>query len=238
MQNLLSGGELKDWEQSMLKKITSLLIVGAILVGCDDTVPAGGRGYFDQVGNPPPAPLQPQQPVNIVPQTQGPGDMTDSLSAAVNEALTTTAPANATNTQATPGVDPVTGVAIVTDDGSIDLNQFSLDQQIVDRNEAARVLAEARANRVIIEPGQLPTAVADVNIAAFARETTNLVGERQHRRPVIRTRSSECRKFSAADDAQRYFLANGGPQEDPLNLDGDGDGFACSWDPTIYRQLR
>ena len=222
----------------MLRKFTSLLIVGAVLAGCNDTVPAGGRGYFDQAGPPPLAPLQPQQPVNLVPESQDTGDMTDSLTTAVNDALANTAPANATNLPTGDAVETDPAAQIVTDDGSINLNQYSLDQQIVDRNEAARLLAEARANRVVIEPGQLPTAVADVNIAAFARETTNLVGERQYRRPVIRTRSSECRKFNSSDDAQRYFLANGGPQEDPLNLDGDGDGFACAWNPQIYRQLR
>jgi len=60
-----------------------------------------------------------------------------------------------------------------------------------------------------------------------------------YRRPSIRRTSSasQCRKFSSADDAQRNFLANGGPQNDPLNLDPDGDGFACQWSPEAYRAL-
>ena len=50
--------------------------------------------------------------------------------------------------------------------------------------------------------------------------------------------ASACRRFSNADEAQRAFLANGGPQTDRGGLDPDGDGFACSWDPTPYRQLK
>ncbi len=226
----------------MLRKVTGLMIAGLILAGCDDTQPAGGRGYFDAVGAPLPPPVQ--DPTQMVPesQPQQPETMTDSLTTAVNDALNATSPTTAPTNPTTPSVgqpiDPTTGAAIVTDDGSIDLNQFSLDQQVVDRNEAARLLEEARANRVVIEPGQLPEAVAGVNIAEFARTTSNPVGERVYRRPVIRTRRSECNKFGTVDDAQRYFLANGGPQEDPLNLDGDGDGFACDWNPNVYRQLQ
>ncbi len=229
----------------MFKKLSGLLVAGLVVSGCNDSVPAGGVGYFDTVGTPPPPPVQQFTPQP--PQTQAPGDMTSSLNAAVNEALTATAPANAANigttpttetASATPGIDPVTGAQIVTDDGSIDLNQFSLDQQIVDRTEAARLLEEARANRVVIEPGQIPEVIAGVNIAEYARSTTHQVGERKYRRPVIRTRRSECNKFGTADEAQRYFLANGGPENDPLNLDGDGDGFACAWNPNVYRQLQ
>jgi hypothetical protein len=39
----------------------------------------------------------------------------------------------------------------------------------------------------------------------------------------------DCGEFKSSADAQRYFLLNGGPSNDPHNLDGDGDGYACEW---------
>ena len=44
-------------------------------------------------------------------------------------------------------------------------------------------------------------------------------------------------KFKTKDDAQREFLKSGGPYSDKSNLDPDGDGFACDWDPEVYRGL-
>ena len=44
-------------------------------------------------------------------------------------------------------------------------------------------------------------------------------------------------KFKSKDEAQRKFLKDGGPYKDRFNLDPDGDGFACDWDPEIYRKL-
>ncbi len=34
-----------------------------------------------------------------------------------------------------------------------------------------------------------------------------------------------------------FFLKNGGPKIDYHNIDVDGDGFACKWDPAIYRKI-
>lgn len=39
----------------------------------------------------------------------------------------------------------------------------------------------------------------------------------------------DCSDFQSAAAAQRYFLASGGPLNDPHNLDGDRDGIACEW---------
>ena len=37
-----------------------------------------------------------------------------------------------------------------------------------------------------------------------------------------------CGDFDTWDDAQAFFLAAGGPNDDPHRLDGDGDGVACN----------
>lgn len=58
------------------------------------------------------------------------------------------------------------------------------------------------------------------------------VGTRSFRRDGTRARSSDlfnCGDFATALDAQRRFLASGGPSSDPHDLDRDGDGFACEW---------
>ena len=41
--------------------------------------------------------------------------------------------------------------------------------------------------------------------------------------------NAACSKYPSPVLAQRAFLAEGGPQEDTLGLDPDGDGFACAW---------
>jgi hypothetical protein len=39
--------------------------------------------------------------------------------------------------------------------------------------------------------------------------------------------SYNCSDFDTQDEAQEQFEADGGPEEDPHNLDGDDDGIAC-----------
>lgn len=49
----------------------------------------------------------------------------------------------------------------------------------------------------------------------------------------------DCSDFSTAHEAQAYFIAHGGPANDPNRLDGDGDGYACEWGAQVsshYRQ--
>ena len=37
----------------------------------------------------------------------------------------------------------------------------------------------------------------------------------------------DCNDFTTQRQAQRFFLDEGGPDEDPHNLDADNDGIAC-----------
>ena len=41
----------------------------------------------------------------------------------------------------------------------------------------------------------------------------------------------DCGDFPSQAAAQRFFLANGGPQNDPHRLDDEGDGIACESNP-------
>jgi Excalibur calcium-binding domain len=41
----------------------------------------------------------------------------------------------------------------------------------------------------------------------------------------------DCSDFDTQEDAQLFFEANGGPDYDEHDLDRDGDGIACDWNP-------
>lgn len=140
----------------------------------------------------------------------------------------------------TPGAASVPPGAQATplDADFLNLTLYTIEQQKVDARIAEQQLADARSQLVVVEPGALPSRVEGVNIALYAQQTSNAVGEKRYARSVGAGLSSACGRYKSADDAQRAFLANGGPQRDPQNLDTDGDGFACKWDPTPYRQIR
>ena len=86
-----------------------------------------------------------------------------------------------------------------------------------------------------------PSGRAAPNIVAYALSTNNPVGQPAYDRPSRfnedRYRRS-CAEFTSPDQAQAAFLAAGGPARDRRGLDPDGDGFACFWDPTPFRNAR
>ncbi len=229
-------------------KFAILGAVGLVLAGCQEE--AGFTSQFPPLGG--------QNALVNMPEVGPPADLTpaptdeamgESLSSAVDAALQDTAPTpeaapddmagGGVANVATGGAAVSTGEGIASDSGVLNLAEQSQAEQLRLRELDAAALEAAAANRVIIQPGQMPEVIANVNVITYARETTNAVGERLYRRPSIRRTNSglQCRKFDSADNAQRNFLANGGPQDDPLNLDPDGDGFACRWSPEAYRAL-
>jgi len=77
------------------------------------------------------------------------------------------------------------------------------------------------------------------NVMAYALQTTHAVGTQMYRRnhPLRWSRwERNCLQHVSQDMAQEAFLAAGGPERDPNHLDPDGDGFACWWDPEVYRR--
>ncbi len=223
-----------------LFKLSILALAGLTLAACQQE--AGFDARFPPVGGPR-AVVMPDagMPTDITPPLQATDGSTEALTNAVNNALEATAPAEdtAVDTAVVANISPSSGDALASDSGVLNLAEQSQAEQLRLRTADAAALAAAAAQRQVIQPGQMPEVVAGVNIITYARETTNAVGARQYRRPSIRrtNTSLQCRKFNSADDAQRNFLANGGPQNDPLNLDPDGDGFACRWSPEAYRAL-
>lgn len=131
-----------------------------------------------------------------------------------------------------------TGTGPALDDDRINLMQWTLEQQKVDAAIAEQNLAEARSQLVVVQPGPLPPQ-SNVNVALFAKQTTNTVGQSVYPRTVGARVSGvgNCGRFRDADAAQRAFLSGGGPERDRYGIDPDGDGFACSFNPAPYRAL-
>ena len=123
--------------------------------------------------------------------------------------------------------------------GQIDLSQSTLEQQKIDKQKAAENLQNARNERIEIEVENLIDFSDEVNVAKYARDTIHKKGEKLFTRIGLNIYNNwnQCSNFKTKDDAQRKFLKSGGPYSDKFNLDPDGDGFACDWDPEVYRGL-
>jgi hypothetical protein len=131
------------------------------------------------------------------------------------------------------------GTGAALDDDRINLMQWTLDQQKIDAAIAERDLAEARSQLVVVQPGPLPNRVDGVNVALYAKQSTNALGQAIYPRSVGARVAGvgNCGRFRDPDAAQRAFLSGGGPERDRYGIDPDGDGFACSFDPAVYRAL-
>lgn len=146
------------------------------------------------------------------------------------------------------GAIPVDG-EVTTEQRQIALNNPTIsDEQdfsaVADResieSDAQRLRAQREAMQ-IIEPTAVPTKTgpSGPNIVQYAITTKNPLGQKVYRRGLVNNArfARNCAKFKSPDLAQEGFLAAGGPQRDRLGLDPDGDGFACSWDPTPFRKI-
>ncbi|WP_417250003.1 hypothetical protein [Celeribacter sp.] len=106
--------------------------------------------------------------------------------------------------------------------------------------EDAALVAANRQQYQQVEPTAVPTRPSGTqpNLVEFALSTTNNVGQPIYSRliPGAATREARnCAKYASPDLAQLDFLASGGPERNAKGLDADGDGFACSWDPSPFR---
>jgi len=138
---------------------------------------------------------------------------------------------------------PLNAAPVIVDNPALsteqDFDAVSDARSIED--DAALRERQAAAYRVL-EPGALPqrTENSGPNIVAYALQTTNARGQRLFTRfaPSQQRFQRNCAAYRNADEAQRDFLARGGPQRDRLGIDPDGDGFACGWDPAPFRAAR
>lgn len=127
---------------------------------------------------------------------------------------------------------------------STDLSDEQSFDAVSDRetiqSDAERRAAQAAA-RLQVEPTALPDRPANTgpNIVQFALSAPNVKGQEWYSRSLLsgdgRFRRN-CAEYATPDDAQRDFLARGGPDRDRRGIDPDGDGFACGWDPAPFVQ--
>lgn len=169
--------------------------------------------------------------------TAGGGDFTTTIEGALAEPTADGLPAHYPGAKLPPSAD---GTGPALDDDRINLMQWTLEQQKIDAAVAQQQLDAARSRLVVVQPGQLPDRVDGVNVALYAQQSTNALGQRTFDRTVGARVAGvgACGRYRDPDAAQRAFLGAGGPQSDRLGLDPDGDGFACSFDPAPYRALR
>ncbi|MEP1768686.1 MAG: hypothetical protein ABJJ53_18865 [Sulfitobacter sp.] len=105
-------------------------------------------------------------------------------------------------------------------------------------SDAARIAAN-RAQYTVIQPQALPERTeTGPNIVAFALASTHPVGTQVYKRSKFNAANRfkrSCGNYRHMDQAQSDFLLAGGPQKDRKGMDPDGDGYACGWDPSVYR---
>lgn len=72
----------------------------------------------------------------------------------------------------------------------------------------------------------------------YGHASASTYGRSRYERPPISESTMNCRDFRSGAEAQKYFLAAGGPVQDRHNLDADGDGLACVWGTQVRRISR
>lgn len=106
-------------------------------------------------------------------------------------------------------------------------------------SDAERRAAQA-AVREQIQPTAVPERPSDTgaNIVQYALNAPNVKGQEWYSRSILSGQSRfqrNCATYATPDDAQRDFMARGGPERDRSGIDPDGDGFACGWDPAPFK---
>jgi len=184
---------------------------------------------------PAPAPLAALPPVTVTPLASVP-------LAAPMAAPQTAAPApRAVATSASFGTTPSFDAGPSVNPGVSDEQDFRAVAARETIESDRERLARQRAQYQVIEVTSVPASSerAGPDIVAFALSVSHPPGTPTYRRlnPLRWSRwENACLQFRNQDSAQEAFLAQGGPDRDPDNLDPDGDGYACWWDPTPLRQ--
>lgn len=227
------------------------------LAACAPSAPqsAAGVGFGDygsylaqqQARNAPPGLVPPRQVVNLPPQpysgtfpTSGPtGGPAGSEAQSVASAAVAAVRPGAAGPQA--AGDPLPLPQAATGQAGAGLTRddvLDMDTARATRASEQAAFEQRRTTFQQVAPTALPDRPADVpNITAFALATTHGVGMRRYTRSrmTVQNTARNCAGFASDDLAQEEFLRRGGPERDPLNLDPDGDGFACGWSPEPFR---
>lgn len=228
-----------------------------LLAGCDPEVPDSGVGFetYPQymqersaaataaavpAGPAPVTTITPPPPAMLpAPPLQGSSGVTAMplpAAGAASYPAPVAAPAPAAAVAAAPAAVPPAASGGISDEQ--DFSAVAARETI--ESDKARIEAN-KANYTQIEPAALPErSTTGPNIVAYAIGAPNRLGESVYPRSGLHLSNFEraCARFPSQDLAQIEFLKSGGPEKDPKNLDPDGDGFACRWDPTPFQKPR
>jgi hypothetical protein len=234
--------------------IPSFAVLSLVLTACAPPVPDSGAGYdarreaiLTGIPGPNPVPL-PAPEVDPLPPVIPPDPATEAAEIAAETRAALGAP---------PAVGPLQVGTAQPDPAPFDANDLDLDRNnpAISREQDfeavsaerdieadAERLRAARAQYRLVTPTPLERPAENgPNIIAYALERAQPRGASGTfpRSPLASARRSEtrCAGYRTPDTAQEAFLEAGGPDRDRLNLDPDGDGNACAWDPATYASL-
>ncbi|NNE51333.1 MAG: hypothetical protein HKN30_02915 [Sulfitobacter sp.] len=241
----------------MIIRALSLLGLGLTLAACQPAIPDSGRGVgfdgtFEEQRRARDAALAasivpPPAPVEAVPLTSTSDPSAAATAAETRRVLAATRPGGVGNqASSNSGETPLIASpsnpppAVVNSAGISDENNFdAVSGQRSIEGDAAR-LAANRADYEVVQPEALPDRVdSGPNIVAYALQTKHAKGTPVYRRIGLNKAAKftrACARYATPDQAQIAFLSQGGPSRDRLGVDPDGDGFACTWDPTPFRR--
>jgi len=220
LPNRKTGGNVTK-KGVIMRQFIGFSILALGLTACTSTQPNDGDQYFDKI-TPDPAALERTAAESRLKQAEGTTPTGETVT--VDLATTKSKP-----------------VEVGTEgDGSISNSQ---NFKVVKANETiasdAAKLAELKQSYEIVQPGATPTRGSGINLAKYALAQTNPVGQKAYSRSILtgRRAAKKCAAYGSADDAQLDFLRSGGPQSDRRGIDPDGDGYACSWSPDVFRSM-
>jgi len=190
-----------------------------------------------------PITLPPTQPTNAIPS----GDL---AAAGIGQAAAVPAPApTPANTGTDPGrtqgldASPTNAAPVIANNpgGISDEQSFdAVSGRETIESDAQRRAAQAAA-REQVQPTAVPQRPSSTgpNIVEYAINAPNVKGQEWYSRSLLSGQGRfqrNCAGYASPDEAQRDFLARGGPERDRRGIDPDGDGFACGWDPAPFKR--
>lgn len=112
------------------------------------------------------------------------------------------------------------------------LNEQTLWYELSHTNDTATIL---QVEAELASRGSIRSSAGNEYIG---RRTSSGVGKSIYSRSETVTGNYNCSDFPSAAEAQKFFLAAGGPTKDPHGLDKDGDGNACEWGNALKSSVR
>lgn len=224
----------------MIPRLVALAALGA-MAGCAGSVPDSNPNAGGGVGFGTPDQFVAQRAARDRELETGRAPLPDDRAIASD----TLAVLNATGgTTAASGSGPVASTTMLANNPQIsdEQNFDAVSSRETIESDRDR-LQRQRAAMQVAAPEAVPDRPrgSGPNIVAFALSTSNAVGQQVYSRSGRFNQdrySRACAKYGSSDQAQTAFLEAGGPERDRQGLDPDGDGFACFWDPSPFRNAR